>query len=103
MCCQNPADHIFVDLDAESLGQVLGNLRTAKAGIASLEFTDGLDQVRGGPFGARLALRTGGVEASRFAFQEPTMEAQQGGGLEDNGGAHEPTRAQERRAEPEEQ
>ena len=37
-----------------------------------------------------------------FEIPEPTMKAQQGGGLEDDGGAHEPTRAQELRKEPKE-
>ena len=60
--CQNPTDHILVEVHAKGLGQVLGNLRTAKARIALLEFTDGLNQFRCGPFGARLPLRTRGVE-----------------------------------------
>ena len=57
VCCQNPTDHIFVDVDAKGLGQVLGDLRAAKAGIAPLDFTDGSNQFRGGPFWARLALQ----------------------------------------------
>ena len=40
VCCQNPADHIFIDVEAKDLGQVLGDLRAAKAGIAPIEFTD---------------------------------------------------------------
>jgi len=43
---QNSADHIFVDVDAKSLGPVLRELRAAKSGIAPLEFTDGSDQFR---------------------------------------------------------
>ena len=42
--CQNSADHIFVDLDAKGLGQVLCDLRAAKPGIAPFEFADGSDQ-----------------------------------------------------------
>ena len=37
-----------------------------------------------------------------FEILEPTMKAQQGGGLDDNGGAQEPTRAQELCTEPKE-
>ena len=44
VCCQNSADHILVDIDAKGLGQVPGDLRAAKTGIALLEFTDGSDQ-----------------------------------------------------------
>ena len=57
-CCQNSADHIFVDLDAKGLGQVLCDLWAAKTGIALLEFTDGSDEFRCGPFWTWLLLRT---------------------------------------------
>lgn len=55
---QNSADHIFVDLDAKGLGQVLCDFRAAKTGIALLEFTDGSDEFRCGPFWTWLLLRT---------------------------------------------
>jgi hypothetical protein len=54
------------------------------------------------PFGTWLLLRTRGIEESIFEIPEPTMKAQQGGGLQDDGGAQEPTRAQELRNEPKE-
>jgi hypothetical protein len=47
---QHSADHIFVEVEAKGLGQVLGDLRAAKSGIAPLEFTDGSDQFRRRPF-----------------------------------------------------
>jgi hypothetical protein len=37
---QNSADHIFVEVEAKGLGQVLGDLWAAKSGVAPLEFTD---------------------------------------------------------------
>jgi hypothetical protein len=43
VCGQHSADHIFVEVEAEGLGQVLGDLGAAKSGIAPLEFTDGSD------------------------------------------------------------
>jgi hypothetical protein len=46
MCGQNSADHIFVEVDAKRLGQVLRDLRAAKSGITPFEFTDGSDQFR---------------------------------------------------------
>jgi hypothetical protein len=46
-------------------------------------------------FWARLFLRTGGVEESILEILEPTMKAQQGGGLEDYGQPEQPTRAKE--------
>ena len=44
VCGQNSADYIFVQVDAEGLGQVLRDLRAAKSGIAPLEFADGSEQ-----------------------------------------------------------
>ena len=46
VCGQNSTDHIFVDVDTKGLGQVLRDLRAAEAGVAPLDFTDGLDQFR---------------------------------------------------------
>src|ERR1035437_2729378 len=71
---QNSADHIFVDVDTKGLGQVLRDLRAAKAAVAPLEFTDDSDQFRGGPFWTWLLLRTRGVEESIFEILEPTMK-----------------------------
>jgi hypothetical protein len=87
VCRQNSADQIFVEVETKGLGQVLGNLRAAKSGVAPLEFTDGPGQFRSGPFGTWLFLRTGGVEESIFEILEPTMKTQQGSGLEDYGRA----------------
>src|SRR5450759_4957546 len=58
VCGQNSTHHIFVDVDAKGLGQVLRDLRAAKSGIAPLEFTDGSDQFRRGPGWTWLLLRT---------------------------------------------
>ena len=100
---QNSADHIFVEVDANGLGQVLRNLRAAELGIAPLDFTEGLDPFRGGPFWTRLLLRSGGVEEWIFELLEATMKAQQGSGLEDDDRIDQPTRAQELGTKPEEQ
>jgi hypothetical protein len=50
---QNAADDIFVDFQAEGLGQVLRNPGAAKTRIAAFEFTDDLDLCGRGPFGPR--------------------------------------------------
>jgi hypothetical protein len=46
VCGQNSTHHIFVEVDTKGLGQVLRDLRAAEAGVAPLDFTDGLDQFR---------------------------------------------------------
>jgi hypothetical protein len=52
---QHTTDDVFVDLDAKSLGQMLGNLGTTKARIAPLEFTNDLDEFSRRSFRTRLA------------------------------------------------
>ena len=68
---QNPADDILVQSQTESLGQMLGDFRTAKAGITALKFRNGLNQVRGRPSGPGPVLRAQGVEQSIFEVPEP--------------------------------
>src|SRR4029077_6114447 len=50
---ENPANHVLVDLDVERQGDLLGDSRTAPAGITLLHFDDRTDE-----FGAR-TLRAG--------------------------------------------
>ena len=85
---QNPTHHVFVGLDTEGLGQVLGDLGAAKTRIAPFEFTNGPNQVLGGPFGTGLILRAGAEAETEFTFLERTMKAQQGGRLKNDGAKH---------------
>ncbi len=45
---ENPSNHVFVDLDVERQGEVLGDSRTAPVGITLLHFDDRMNE-----FGAR--------------------------------------------------
>ena len=38
--CRNPADHVFVDVDAECQGKLLGNSFAAPGAIAPFHFND---------------------------------------------------------------
>src|ERR1035437_1347437 len=58
VCGQHSADHIFVEVEAKGLSQVLGDSWAAKSRIAPLEFTDGSDQFRRWPFWTGLLLWT---------------------------------------------
>jgi hypothetical protein len=40
VCCENPADHVFVDVDAECQGDLLGNPLAAPSAIAPFHFKD---------------------------------------------------------------
>jgi hypothetical protein len=41
---ENPANHVFVDLDVERQGDLLSDSRTAPAGITLLHFDDRTDE-----------------------------------------------------------
>jgi hypothetical protein len=48
---ENPANHVFVDLDAERRGDLLCDSRTAPIEITLLHFDDRTDDSALGPFG----------------------------------------------------
>jgi hypothetical protein len=56
MSRQNASDHVLVDVDPERLSQLLGDLGTAEAGVASFEFQDGPNEIRWWAFGTWLSL-----------------------------------------------
>src|SRR4029077_18381136 len=41
---ENPSNHVFVDLDVERQGDLLGDSRTAPIGITLLHFDDRMDE-----------------------------------------------------------
>jgi len=41
---KNPANHVFIDLNVERQGHLLGDSRTAPGGITLLHFDDHLDE-----------------------------------------------------------
>ncbi len=41
---ENPSNHVFVDLDVERQGHVLGDSRTAPVGITLLHFDDRMNK-----------------------------------------------------------
>ncbi len=51
---ENPANHVFVDLDVERQGDLLCNPRTAPVGITLLHFDDRMDEFRSRSLGAGL-------------------------------------------------
>jgi hypothetical protein len=44
VCCENPADDVFVGVDAECQGDLLGNALAAPSAIAPFHFKDRVDQ-----------------------------------------------------------
>ena len=56
---ENPSNHVFVDGDVESQGNLLRDSRTAPGGIALLHLDDGFNEFFAGPFGPGLPLALG--------------------------------------------
>src|SRR6266403_2689910 len=81
---QHPADDVFVDIDAESVRNLLCDAGTANAGVAAFELDDRVDEF------LRRSLRAGAPMTSRreeppiFAFLECLVESQQGSRLQDD-------------------
>ena len=53
MDSENPADHVFVDVDAEGQSDLLGNSLAAPGAIAPFHFNDRVDQFFRRSFGTR--------------------------------------------------
>jgi hypothetical protein len=54
MMGENPSNHVFVDLDVERQGDLLGDSRTAPIGIALLHFDDRMNEFHARSFRAGL-------------------------------------------------
>jgi hypothetical protein len=63
---ENPADHIFVDLDVERQGDLLCDTRTAPVGIALLHFEDRMNEFCARTFGVKLLLAGGSGEPTQL-------------------------------------
>jgi hypothetical protein len=83
--CQHTPDDVFVQLDSETPGQLLGNLAAAQMRVATFEFDDGLDQLLSRPFraglwqnsarsiGFRSTLSCGGTDTNHHEGQDLTQ------------------------------
>ena len=100
---QNPPDDVLVDLDAEGFCHPLGNPGATETEIASLEFHDGSDQLRGRPFEAGLVVPRPGVKPPVFVRFKGRMESEQRRRFENHGIAQHPARMQKQGPEPQEQ
>jgi hypothetical protein len=59
---ENPANHVFVDLDVERQGDLLGDSRTAPIGITLLHFDDRMNEFYARTFRAGLPLAIRGEQ-----------------------------------------
>jgi hypothetical protein len=59
---ENPANHVFVDLDVERQGDLLCDSRTAPIGITLLHFDDRMNEIHARPFRTGLPTAIRGEE-----------------------------------------
>src|SRR5450631_674682 len=81
---EDAAHDIFVDLDAKSVGNLLGNSRTTAARIAALHFEDRRDEFLRGPFGPWSLTVSGRKQQSVFPLDQRPVKAQQRRRLDSN-------------------
>src|SRR5262249_42158473 len=83
---ENPSNHVFVDGDAESQGNLLSNARTARGAIALLHLDDGINEFSAGSFGPGPAPVLGREEAAILSVPQGLVEAQESRRFQNNGG-----------------
>ena len=108
MTGENPSNHVFVEGDGESQGNLLSDARTAPGGIALLHLDDGINEFSTGSSGPGPPPLLGREEAAIFSVPQGLVEAQESRRFQNDGGtirrdgrinrAHQPaTRRSERR------
>jgi hypothetical protein len=81
VCGENPADHVFVDVDAECQGDLLGNPLAAPSAIAPFHFKDRVDQFFRRAFGTWPTDSFRGKQESVLSLDQHFMKMQQSRGL----------------------
>jgi hypothetical protein len=96
---QDTANNIFIDLDAESQRDLLSNAWTAPAGIAPFHGYNGVDEVLVRSLGARAPPPLGRKQQAVLSFPQHTVEMQQSGSFQNDGGTENACRAHEKGAQ----
>ena len=99
MNTQDTANDILVDLDAESQRDLLSNAGTAPVGIAPFHSHDGIDEIFLRSLRARATPALGRKQEAVLSFPQHTVETQQSGRLQNDGGTENACRAHEKGAQ----
>ena len=99
MNAQHTANNVLIDLHTESQRDLLSNAGTTPAGIAPFHCHHRLDEVFVGSLRARPTAVPGRKQHSVLSLAQHTVETQQSGGLQNDGGTKDTCRAQEQRAQ----
>jgi hypothetical protein len=99
MNAQHTADNVLIDLHTESQRDLLSNAGTTPAGIPSFHCHDGLDEVFVGSLRARPTAAPGRKQHTVLSLAQQTVEMQQSGRLQNDGGTKDTCRAHEQGAQ----
>jgi hypothetical protein len=95
MNTQDAANYILADGNAERQRDLLGNAGTTPPGIPSFHGNHGGDEFSGRSLRARPTPALGAKQHAIFLLAEQTMEAQQSGRFQNDGGTENPGGADE--------
>src|SRR6516164_4059084 len=99
MKAQHSADNVLIDLHTESQRDLLSHARTTPAGIPPFHCHDGLDEVFVGTLRARPTAVPGRKQHAVLSFEQHTVEMQQSGRLQNDGGTKDTSRTHEQGAQ----
>src|SRR5918995_7479366 len=99
MNAQDTANNILVDLDAESQRDLLGNAGAAPVGIAPFHCYNGVNEVFLRSLWTRPMPALGRKQQAVLSFPQHTLETQQSGGLQNDGGTEDAGRSHEKGAQ----
>ena len=99
MKAQDTANHILVDLDAESQRDLLGNAGTAPVGITPFHSDHGVDEFLLRSLGARPTPELGQEQQAILSFPQHVVEVQESGRLQNYGRTENACRAHEKGAQ----
>src|SRR5215472_14070616 len=98
MSAEHTADYVLIDLHTESQCNLLGNAGTTPAGIPPFHCHDGLDEVFVGSLRPGPTAAPSRKQHAVFSFAQHTLEMQQSGRLQKDGGTKDTRRTHEQRA-----
>jgi hypothetical protein len=99
MNAQDTTNNIFVDFNAESQRDLLGDSGTTPGGITPFQFNDCVDEFFIRSFRARLEPALGRKQHAVLSSRQHVVEMQQSGRLQDDGGAYNACRAHKKGAQ----
>jgi hypothetical protein len=101
---EHAANDIFVDVDAESMRDLLRDAYTAEPGVAALQFSDRRDEFRRRTFGAGFAATGGGgKEQTILVIDQRPVEFEQRCRLDERAKFLNPAGTHEQRGQPDQE